>query len=87
MTIPYPKCNRISHLNFEIGGDFLGIWGSLCPKGMQKLGFNEKIGVICVPKNKFFEVFLRKNGVNIFGSIQNSHPWYTVNNENFANLV
>ena len=42
-------------------------------KGLQKLGFNEKIGVICVPKDKFLGVFFRKNGVNIFGPIQDSH--------------
>ena len=44
-------------------------------KGAQKLGFNEKIGVICVSKDKFLGVFFRKNGVNIFWPIQDSHLW------------
>ena len=35
MTIPYLKCSRKLHLNFEIVGDFWGILGSL----MRKLGF------------------------------------------------
>ena len=47
--------------------------GYLRQKGTQKLGFNEKIGVICVSKDKFFGVFFRKNRVNIFGPIQDSH--------------
>ena len=45
----------------------------MCPKGAQKLGFNKKIGVICILKDKFLGVFFRKNGVNIFGPIQDSH--------------
>ena len=38
-----------------------------------------KIGVICVPKDKFFGVFQGKNGVNIFGPIQESHPCSSCN--------
>ena len=34
MTIPYLKCSQKLHLNFEIGRDFLRIWGSLSPKEM-----------------------------------------------------
>ena len=33
---------------------------------MQKLGFNEKIGVICVPKENFLRVFKKKNWVKYF---------------------
>ena len=51
------------------------------PKGEKKIGFNEKIGVICVSKDNFWGALFRKNGVNIFGSngvnifgqIQDSH--------------
>ena len=36
VTILYLKCSQKLHLNFDNGEDFLGIWGSLRPKGMQK---------------------------------------------------
>ena len=32
------------------------------PKGAQKLGFNKKIGVICISKDKFLGIFLGKMG-------------------------
>ena len=51
-------------------GRFLG--GAFASKGTQKLGFNEKIVVICILKD-WKGVFLRRNGVNIFGPIQDSH--------------
>ena len=57
VTILYLKWDLNSHLNFEIVGDFWGSWGSLRPKGAQNLDFNEKIGVICVPKDKFWGSF------------------------------
>ena len=80
------------HSNFESGEDFGGFWGSFCPKRTQKYGFNEKIGVICVPeecknwvlmrklglfasqRTNFCGSFWRKNGVDIFWPIQDSHP-------------
>ena len=36
VTIPYLKCSRKLHLNFDILGDFWGIWGSSHSKGMLK---------------------------------------------------
>ena len=32
MTIMYLKCSQKLHLNFEIGGDFWGIWVLCIPK-------------------------------------------------------
>ena len=48
---------------------------------MQKLGFNKRIRVICIPKDTFLGVFWRKNGVNIFGPIPDSHPWSPVKSD------